>query len=80
MERYQYTDYFINEVMRKRSYVKKEWCVRIVENPIRFEKQEGNRYRFWGRISEFDNKVFRVVTLSDKRTIHNIFPDRRFKE
>ena len=28
---------------------------------------------------KFDNKVFRVITLDDKITIHNAFPDRRFK-
>jgi hypothetical protein len=80
MEKYKYTNYFINKVLRKRVYIKKEWCGRIIENPIKFEKQEGNRYRFWGRIKELDNKIFRVVTLEDKITIHNAFPDRRFKE
>lgn len=44
------------------------------------ETDKGNRYRFWGRIKELDNKIFRVVTLEDKTTIHNAFPDRRFKE
>lgn len=80
MKKYQYTDYFINEVLRKRPYIKKEWCWRIIENPIKVEKQEGNRYRFWGRVKELDNKILRVVTLEGKITIHNAFPDRRFKE
>jgi hypothetical protein len=80
MEKYQYTDYFLNEVLRKRPYLKKEWAERIVENPIKMETQDKNRYRFWGRIPEFENKIFRVVTLIDKRTIHNIFPDRSFKK
>ncbi len=52
----------------------------MMENPIKVEKQEENRWRFWGIVEEFDNKVFRVVTLEDKITIHNPFPDRRFKE
>jgi hypothetical protein len=77
---YRYTKYFLNEVLRKRSYVKKEWCIQIIENPLKVEKQENNRWRFWGKIEEFDNKIFRVVTLEDKKTIHNIFPDRRFKQ
>jgi len=80
MKKYKFTDYFTNEVLRKRSYIKKDWCVRIIENPIKVEKQEGNRYRFWGKIKEFDNKIIRVVTLEDKLTIHNAFPDRRFKK
>tara|TARA_B100000674_G_scaffold271335_1_gene224090 strand:+ start:669 stop:806 length:138 start_codon:yes stop_codon:yes gene_type:complete len=43
------------------------------------EKQEQNRYRFWGRIKELHNRVLRVVTLDDKTTIHNASPDWRFK-
>lgn len=80
MKKYKFTSYFLNEVLRKRPYIKKEWCSKIIENPIKVEKQEGNRYRFWGKIEEFDNKIVRVVTLEDKLTIHNAFPDRRFKK
>jgi hypothetical protein len=46
---YGFTVYFRNEVLRKRPYVKKEWCIRVLENPIKGERQEKNRYRFWGR-------------------------------
>ena len=49
-------------------------------NPIRTESQDGNRFRFWGRIEEFGGRVLRVVTLEDKITIHNAFPDRGFKK
>lgn len=79
MEKYRYTEYFEKEILRKRPYLKKEWCVRVVENPLRVEPQEGNRFRFWGEIQELEGRVLRVVTLSDKVTIHNAFPDRRFK-
>ncbi len=79
MPEYKFTDYFENEILRKRSYIKKEWCFEIIENPIKVEKQESNRYRFWGKVPEFENRIFRVVTLEDKLTIHNVFPDRRFK-
>ena len=79
MTEYKFTDYFENEVLRKRSYLKKEWCVRVCNNPVKVEKQEGNRYRFWGQIDELDGKFLRVITLEDKMTIHNAFPDRRFK-
>ena len=65
--------------MQKRDYIKKEWCIRIIKNPLKIDVQDNQRVRFWGVIKEFDNKVFRVVTLSDRVTIHNIFPDRRFK-
>jgi hypothetical protein len=79
MIEYKFTDYFENEVLRKRPYIKKEWCTRICSNPLKVELQEGNRYRFWGQIDELGGKFLRVITLEDKITIHNAFPDRRFK-
>lgn len=77
---YKFTKYFENEVLRKRPYIKKDWCIKIIENPIKTEEQDGNRFRYWGRIAELDNKILRVITLEDKTTIHNAFPDRSFKE
>lgn len=49
------------------------------KNPLKVETQELNRFRFWGIIPELEGKILRVVTLSDKKTIHNAFPDRGFK-
>lgn len=54
---YRFTAYFENEVLRKRPYLKKEWCIRVLENPIRSEPQEKNCYRFWGRIEELEGGV-----------------------
>lgn len=79
MKKYEFTSYFENEVLRKRPYLKKEWCIHTCENPIKIEPQENNRFRFWGKIEELDGKILRVITLHDKRTIHNAFPDRGFK-
>jgi len=76
---YGFTGYFENEVLRKRPYLKKEWCVRICKSPIKTEAQEHNRHRFWGVVPELDGKTVRVITLADKKTIHNAFPDRGFK-
>jgi hypothetical protein len=76
---YNYTEYFEKEVLRKRAYLKKEWCIQVIENPIKIERQEHNRFRFWGEIKELGGRVLRVVTLDDKKTIHNAFPDRRFR-
>lgn len=76
---YKFTDYFEKEVLRKRLYIKKEWCIQVLENPLRVEKQEGNRFRFWGIVEELEGKVLRVITLEDKKTIHNAFPDRGCK-
>ena len=58
---------------------KKEWCIPVLENPLRSEPQENNRYRFWGVCPELGGRYLRVVTLGDKVTIHNAFPDRGFK-
>ncbi len=37
---YKFTPYFENEVMRKRPYLTKEMCVRVIESPIRSEAQD----------------------------------------
>lgn len=79
MDRYRFTEYFENEVLRKRPYLRKEWCIRAIEQPLRVESQEQNRVRFWVEVSELDGRYLRVITLEDRVTIHNAFPDRRFK-
>jgi hypothetical protein len=79
MDKYKFTNYFEQEVLQKRPYLKKKWCIRVIENPLKMEPQEQNRFRFWGMIEEMDNRCLRVITLEDKTTIHNAFFDRRFK-
>jgi len=76
---YQFTEYFEHQVLRKCPYLTKEICIRVIENPIRVEPQEEDRFRFWGKVEEFPGRFLRVVTLSDRVTIHNAFLDRRFK-
>lgn len=76
---YRYTDYFEKVVLLKRPYITKEMCVLTIENPLRVEIQaDGERVRFWARIEELEGRFLRVVTLADKTTIHNAFPDRNF--
>lgn len=79
MAEYKFTEYFEREVLRKRPYLKREWCIFVLEHPLRAEPQENNRWRFWAPISELDGRYLRVVTLADRVTIHNAFPDRTFK-
>ena len=79
MPDYHFTKYFENEVIRKRPYLKKEWCIYVLENAIHSEPQEHNRYRFWAAVPELGDRYLRVVTLEDKMTVHNAFPDRGFK-
>jgi hypothetical protein len=57
----------------------RSWCVAVVESPLRAEPQGADRWRFWASVPELNGRYLRVVTLADKVTIHNAFPDRRFK-
>jgi hypothetical protein len=79
MPEYQFTPYFENEVLRKRPYLTKEMCARVIDSPIRVEAQENTRYRFWAAVPELGGRYLRVITLENKLTIHNAFLDRRFK-
>ena len=74
----QTTDYFRDEVMSKRPYIKTEWIERAMTQPIKREVQaEDGRIRHWVWIEEL-GRFLRVVTLEDGVTVHNAFPDRRF--
>jgi hypothetical protein len=79
VEELRFTAYFENVVLRRRPYLKREWCAYVLENAIRSEPQEHNRFRFWAAIPELDGRYLRVVTLVDKVTVHNAFPDRGFQ-
>ncbi len=56
-----------------------QWCTYVLEHAVRCEPQEHNRFRFWAAVPELAGRYLRVITLGDKLTIHNAFPDRRFK-
>jgi hypothetical protein len=79
MADYRFTTYFERDVLRKRPYLQREWCVFVIEHPVRWERQEQNRWRFWAAIPELGGRYLRVVTLEDKVIIHNAFPDRGFR-
>lgn len=73
------TDYFRDNVLPKRPYIRIEWCAQALANPLRTEVQsEDGRVRHWIFVAEL-GQYLRVVTLEDGVTIHNAFPDRRFK-
>ena len=80
MKTYRFTEYFENEVLRKRPYLQKDWCIDVIEHPLKMEPQEFGRIRFFGKVEELGGKIVRVVTLDDGTTIHNAFPDRGYKE
>jgi len=72
------TRYFEEQVLRKRPYLKREWCEQALQNPVRKDIQPDGRIRFWVFIPEL-NKYLRVVTLEDGKTVLNAFPDRNFE-
>jgi hypothetical protein len=73
------TDYFRNDVLIKRPYLREEWIELALSQPIKREVQaEDGRIRQWVWIEELE-RYLRVVTLEDGRTVPNAFPDRRFK-
>ena len=77
------TRYFEEQVLRKRPYIKREWCYAVLAASLRREVQSDGRIRFWGRIvqgNETRSRFLRVVTLEDGETIHNAFFDRNFRE
>jgi len=76
---YQFTAYFEFEVLRRRAYLRKAWCIRTVESPLRIERQPDGRFRFWASVPEFCGRYLGVITLDDQVTIPNAFPGRGFK-
>jgi hypothetical protein len=73
------TRYFREIVIKKRTYIKIEWIEKILNDPIKTKIQPTGRIRYWGYIEELQ-KYVRVITLADRETVHNVFPDRNFKE
>lgn len=63
-----------------RADIKMEWIEQTVLNPIKEAIQADGRIRRWAKIAEMENRVLRVVLLSDGETVHNVFFDRTFKE
>jgi hypothetical protein len=79
MPDYSFTRYFENRILRERPYLTRAMCISVIESPLRIEPQEEDRFRFWAAVPELDGRFLRVITLSDKLTIHNAFLDRRFR-
>lgn len=73
------TRYFEEQVLRKRPYIRREWCERAVTEPDYFDRQPDGRVRKWLFVQEL-GKYLRVVLLEDGETVLNAFPDRGFKE
>lgn len=75
----QSTRYFEEQVLRKRPYIRREWCRRALMEPLAKATQLDGRVRYWIWVPEAQHYL-RVVTLEDGETVHNAFFDRRFGE
>lgn len=75
------TRYFEEQVLRKRPYLRRDWCLDVLSRPLRRETQDDGRIRFWGVVTADDqqSRILRVVTLADGETVHNAFFDRGFR-
>lgn len=72
------TDYFSNEVLRKRPYLRghwRKWATEALEHPLRTIEQSDGRYRRWIYVSELDSHL-RIVFLEDGETLHNMMKDK----
>lgn len=77
-----FTRYFEEQVLRKRPYIDRDACLAVFDAPLRIDVQEDGRVRFWGRVVDARDgkeRILRVVTLSDRETVHNAFHDRDFR-
>ncbi len=74
------TRYFEEQVLRKRPYLKREWCEQVLDDSLsREEDQPDGMTRCWGWVPEIGERILWVVTLNDGETVHNAFFDRGFK-
>ena len=74
---------FEEQVLQMRPYLRIEWCVAVVELPLRRIQQNDGRWRHWGKVVDPRDgmtRVLRVLTLADGKTLHNAFFDRGFEE
>jgi hypothetical protein len=74
------TRYFAMVVMAKadRRWIDAADILRTLAQPIRKERQEDGRVRYWAYIPDLKTYI-RVVTLPDGETVHNVFQDRDFE-
>lgn len=79
--RFKTTAYFNHMKSRSdRAFIKDEWILHVINQPVHQEIQVDGRIRRWAKIAEAEARYLRVILLADGQTVHNTFFDRRFKE
>lgn len=61
----------------ERPYIRREWCVRIAEEPLERVVQDDGRVVCWGYVLEL-GKYLRVVLLDDGETFETVHIDRNY--
>jgi hypothetical protein len=76
------TQYFAEQMLRKRPYLPTEWFAAILAVPLRRSVQADGRSPLGWATDPRDGqqRVLRIVTLADGATIHNAFFDRGYRE
>ena len=75
------TWHFEHNVRRLRPYIDPDMCRSVIASPLRTERQEDGRICYWGwttLVGEAEQRILRVVTLEDGKTIHTAFLDSNF--
>jgi len=72
------TRYYREKVKKERPYLSDGWAQRALDHPEFCIRQKDGRWRYWVYIPEW-GMYFRVITLADGLTVHNMFPDRDFR-
>jgi hypothetical protein len=60
-----------------RPEIRREWCERVMHQPLESRQQGDGKYQLWGYIEEVE-KYLRVITLEDRETVDNAFFDRGY--
>ena len=53
---FRFTSYFEHDVLRKRPYLRREWCIWVIQHAVREEPQEDNRVRFWAPVADLEGR------------------------
>ncbi len=72
------TPYFEQKLL-DRPEIRREWCERVIVDPLKMQIQPNGRISRWAVIPEYSDRVLRVITLEDGETLHNAYFDRNFR-
>jgi hypothetical protein len=72
------TTLYFEQKLLERPEIRREWCDRVLNHPLKKITQPNGRISAWAVIPEYGDRVLRVITLEDGETLHNAYFDRNF--